>query len=353
MWGKSIFKTLWVTSALLALTACEPGPVQTTEAPPLLSNAAPFNGELTTSSPINVNDGSRYEWVSVALPAGEVTRIEMGGPLQGRLALFQDGRMLAVSQPVCCNPEARSGRPYVLARGEEGAQYQLGVSGLNSNSFGPYSLRASTSDIRDGGPLGAGDTLKGWLNGVSGTAEYGHVYDVKVSQAAGYEFTLRSSDFDAFLTLTGAGQEWSNDDGAGGADARLTVFLEPGDYKVKATALGGRDSGMYTLSSVVSDVPLSDGGEIRAGHAADIFLRSGTKDNYRLVVEQARRYVIDLESDHFDALLMIKGPDLETGDDDGGNNFNARLELDLEPGIYDLTAMAVNEGGGSYRLTVQ
>lgn len=453
---------------LLALTACQPDGAQDKAASAPLTRETPFSGELTTRSPMNLNDGSRYEVVPVRLAAGQTTRIALEGSLKGTLAVFQDGRLLAASrplaasQPQCCNASAGAGAgsAYVVVHSDVDGDYQLGVSGVNGNSFGPFRVIASALDARNGGALASPETVTGWLNGVNtGSATSANVYDVTVAQAGPYEFTLRSTEFDAHLALSGGVISMQNDDGAGGSDARLTVFLEPGSYQLKAGALEGQGAGMYTLSSttpsappgvqlqnggtlaldttvagmlvqdaipyeiqlqerrlvVVSmqseqldshlslqgngvrlenddggdnrdaridavldpgtyrimaravddgtgmftlstqtlDAPAVGGGDIAVGHAGESFLTSGGRDVYRLTVERAGRYVIHMGSSQFDALLNVQGNGIEQTDDDGGNNYDARLELDLAPGVYTVSATAADNGGGTYRLTVQ
>lgn len=448
--------TLLAAVSLLALTACQKEGAKNDKAatPASLTRETPVSGELTTSSPMNLNDGSRYAEVPVRLAAGQTTRIALEGALQGKLTLFQKDQLIAASRPLCCS--AGGGSSYVVVRSDADGDYRLGVSGMNSNSYGPFRVTASALDARNDGALAATETVAGWLNGV---ATGGNVYDVTVAQAGPYEFTLRSTEFDAHLALTGRAFAVENDDGAGNTDARLTVFLEPGSYQLKASAVEGQGTGMYTLSSttpqapagasfqnsgalaldttvagllmrdemvyeiqlgerrrvIVSmqseqldshlslqgsgvrlenddsgnnrdaridtaldpgtyrivaravdestgmftlstqtlDAPPAGGGDITVGHAGEALLMTGGHDVYRLTVERAGRYVIYLGSNQFDALLNIEGNGVEQMDDDGGNNYDSRLELNLAPGVYTVTVAAADEQGGPYRLTVQ
>ena len=450
--------TLLVALPLLALTACQPEGAQDKAAPASLTRETPVSGELTTSSPMNLNDGSRYAEVPVRLAAGQTTRLALEGALQGRLTLFQKDQLLAASRPLCCT--TGNGSTYVVVHSEADGDYRLGISGMDSNSYGPFRVTASALDARNGGALATTETVAGWLNGLSaGNQSGGNLYDVTVTQAGPYEFTLRSTEFDAHLALTGRAFAVENDDGAGDTDARLTVFLEPGSYQLKASAVEGQGTGMYTLSSatpsapagatfqnggtlaldstvagmlmknamvyeiqlgerrrlVVSmqseqvdshlslqgngirlenddsegsrdaridaaldpgtyrivaravdestgmftlstqtlDSPLAGGGDITVGHAGEALLTNGGRDVYRLAVARAGRYVIYLGSNQFDALLHIEGNGIEQADDDGGNNYDSRLELDLAAGVYTVTVAAVDEQGGPYRLAVQ
>lgn len=62
--------------------------------------------------------------------------------------------------------------------------------------------------------------------------------------------TLRSSDFDAYLTVVSP-TAWadSDDDSGGGTDSRVTVTIdEGGTWKVWATTLRAGETGSYTLT---------------------------------------------------------------------------------------------------------
>lgn len=459
MRGNGIQKTtLLAAVSLLALAACQQDGAKEDKAaqPAPLTRETPFSGEITTSSPMNLNDGSRYAQVPMRLAAGQATRIALDGALQARLTVFQDGRLLATNRPLCCNAGA-GGPSYVVVQSDVEGDYLLGVSGLDNKSFGPFRLTASALEARNGGALGAAETVTGWLNGVTTD---GNTYDVIVDQAGPYEFTLRSTEFDAHLKLTGTTLTAENDDGVGTTDSRLTVYLEPGRYQLQANAVespasglytltsdkprlpagasfqnegalaldttvagmlmqetatyeirleerrrvvvtmrsgqldshlslqgsgvraendddgGSRDAridvaldpgtyrivaravdegtGMFMLSTQTSDAPPAGGGDISVGHVAEALLSPAGRDVYRLTVPRAGRHVIYMGSNAFDSLLHIEGNGIEEMDDDGGNNYDARLDLDLSPGVYTVTATAASGGsGGPYRLTVQ
>jgi len=455
---KGFHRTALLAAApLLALTACQPRDISKQADTTSLTYETPVNGELTTRSPMNLNDGSRYEVVPLRLTPGETTRIALEGALRGRLAVFQDNQLLAASRPMCCGGDP--GSAYVVVRTNSDSDYRLGVSGADGNSFGPFRVTASALDARNGGAMAPGETVTGWLNDITANAAIGHVYDVNVTQAGPYEFTLRSDEFDAHLSLTGEALSVENDDGADGSNARLSVLLEPGSYQLKANAVGGPATGLYTLSSatlrlpagtalqnggelapdtsvagmlgqdaleyglqlgerrrvVISmqsrqldsyltlegngvmmenddggrnrdaridtvlepgtyrigaramggatgmftlstqtlDIPGPNGGDIAIGHTGDALLATGGRDVYRLKAERAGHYVIYMGSDSFDALLNIQGNGIDETNDDGGKNYDARLQLELSPGVYTVTATSADGEGGVYRLSVE
>jgi len=81
------------------------------------------------------------------------------------------------------------------------------------------------------------------------------VYSFRARAGTTYRITLRSSDFDAFLTVgTGAGDESmdiveTDDDGADGTDSRLLVRPDADTtYYIRANSLGGGETGAYVLA---------------------------------------------------------------------------------------------------------
>ena len=108
-------------------------------------------------------------------------------------------------------------------------------------------LRGATdgdaSDIR--GRLEAGDPVR----------EDGSYYDqitMDMSSGSGWSVTMRSADFDAFLTLHApSGATYSDDDSGGGTNARVeigTAIGEPGEWRIWANSLGAGATGEYTLT---------------------------------------------------------------------------------------------------------
>ncbi|NLC22112.1 MAG: hypothetical protein GX771_09430, partial [Halomonadaceae bacterium] len=66
--------------------------------PPALAVGERERGEITSASELNGKDGSRFERFTLSLEEGALVEIELGGPLQGALALFDaDETLLATS----------------------------------------------------------------------------------------------------------------------------------------------------------------------------------------------------------------------------------------------------------------
>ena len=64
-------------------------------------------------------------------------------------------------------------------------------------------------------------------------------------------------------------------------------------------------------------------------------------------------YDIRLESDAFDPVLKLEGPDVDAENDDG-DGINSRLSLSLKPGKYTLTARGLGSGvSGMFKLSAK
>lgn len=115
-------------------------------------------------------------------------------------------------------------------------------------------------------PISVGQTVRGTLTPSSPKMSDGSHYHLhRVTGRAGQTITitLRSDDFDAYLSVGGmvAGDLYVtnyDDDSAGGTDARVVVtFLHGGeddDYVIRANTVSGGETGAYTLA-------ITEGGE--------------------------------------------------------------------------------------------
>ncbi|TVR03304.1 MAG: hypothetical protein EA398_05310 [Deltaproteobacteria bacterium] len=182
-------------------------------------------------------------------------------------------------------------------------------------------------------------------------------------------FDLESRAFDAYLyLLDDQGRVVAfDDDGGVGLNARLMhAFEQPGTYRLAATSFGGRSEGPYTLRSTALGVagppapvfegqPLHD--QLEAGDTVSpLDGRRSVARMHELRVEEAgERWLIDLESDMFDAYLYVLREDgsVLTFDDDGGEGLNSRLVHSFsEPGTYLLVATSFG-GTSTGRYTLR
>lgn len=241
------------------------------------------------------------------------------------------------------------------------------------------------------GPLRPGQTHSGTLSRSDPTADDRSHYDVWTYTGKRGEtvtFTLRSSDFDAYLAFGRMeGGRFvpldSDDDGAGGTDARLEVTL-PGDgeYAVRANTLQGGETGSYTLFAQQGSSPAvvrasagsSDGGigaftsvgALRPAQAASGALEDtdpktfdGTHyDDWTYVGKRGEQVSVTLRSAAFDAYLMFGR--LEDGkfsyvqaEDDGAGGNDSLLKVTLPAdGTYVFRVNTLFAGKGPYTITL-
>jgi hypothetical protein len=217
---------------------------------------------LTASDPA-LPDGSYYHEWAYEGTAGERIRIDM------RSSDFD-------AYLVLTNPSTGQ----VLARNDDGGEgtdarieltlpttgrYLVRTNSLAAGETGRYSLsvtqlRESTAAASTGARvIVAGETRRGELTTSSVVLGDGSYYDIWHYDGTAGErirIEMRSTDFDAFLSFgREVGGEFetldSDDDGAGGTDARIDFTLPSnGRYVIRANALHADRVGAYTLSVV-------------------------------------------------------------------------------------------------------
>jgi len=223
-------------------------------------------------------------------------------------------------------------------------------------------------------PVQAGQTVSGRLNNLSRTAEDQSFYDLYTYQGRRGErvrVTMRSSDFDAYLSLGRVGANGtferiaSDDDGAGGTDALVDVTLPAdGTYAIRANTLSAGDVGAYTLrvegGSAASATQAIRMGQSVAGRLSGSDPQLPDDSHYTHWTFEGRagqQVTAILRSNDFDAYLVLGR--MEGGafrsiasDDDGAGGTDARVSATLpSTGTYTLRVNTV-EGGetGAYAL---
>jgi serine/threonine-protein kinase len=76
-------------------------------------------------------------------------------------------------------------------------------------------------------------------------------YPLQLDQRGMITITLQSDQFDTFLYLVRNGVELGrDDDGGGGFNSRISLWLEPGTYAVRVASFGDQGGGPFVLSAV-------------------------------------------------------------------------------------------------------
>lgn len=361
-------------------------------------------GVLAATDPLSAG-GRRVQVWRLAVPAGEPVQVDLVsgafdaflyvvGPGLGEGLRDDDGGS-GLDSRICFVPR------------EEG-EYRVVASSLGGET-GDFLLRANldpegrcggaeeveTLDLdalpAEGRVLEAGANVEGALS-ADDLRFYGSpVQAWEVPGRAGESFSvdLRSTDFDAFLTLTGPGLEGelSDDDGAGRCDSRITLsFPEDGSYHLVVSSLSGAQ-GRFTLTAASepgpelegSCVPPSSGGteevedevtleEVGAqgplplpGSVEGAFTGSETVvggrplQGWQMEATAGERIAVTNLSPELDTYLLLSGPGFPRAisDDDGAGDLDARLCVEVpETGIYTVFAGPFSSAprGSEYRL---
>lgn len=229
-----------------------------------------------------------------------------------------------------------------------------------------------------------GQSVSGELTEADPTLDDGSHYDVWRFAAVAhhrYRVTLRSDDFDAYLSVgadaSGECQGCqTDDDGAGGTDARVEFTRhENGTYEIRANSYDADETGRYTLAledeGVVHGEP-DDGaapagtpialGQAVTGELArgDRKVGSSYQDTWTYRGQAGETITVTLRSEDFDAYLQAG--QYESGEcqeldhnNNGAGGRDARLTVTLhEDGAYHLHVSSVDQGGtGAYTLVIE
>lgn len=188
--------------------------------------------------------------------------------------------------------------------------------------------------------------------------------------------TLRSEDFDAYLTMGEFdGGECTdmdaNDNGAGGTDSRITVEL-PGDgaFHMHVSSVDQGGTGAYTLlvervtdrESGAPPMPISPGETLQERLSeSDTREADGSyRDAWTFRGRAGETFVVTMRSEDVDAFLHVgrmAGDEWELleSDDDGAGDGDAQVTLTLpDDGEYLIRAGSYDEGEtGAYTLRVE
>ena len=377
-------RSQWLGCSLTLIAACLlPAAVG---AQTRISAGQTVNGRLASTDP-TLSDGSHYHLYEYRGSAGDRLEIIMrsddfdtylaGGPLEGGDIDGQDSDDDGAGGTdsrltVTVGPSGVYGiRANSLSEGETGV-YTLTVELLSVGAVGSAATAVGARAIA------SGETVTSSLDESDPVLSDGSHYETYVYRGRPGEpivIVMRSSDFDAYLaggTPQGADieAEETDDDGAGGRDAMLSVTVPPsGVYGIRANSLSEGETGAYTLtvqgmagSSSAAGVRTLRVGETVAGSFQESTptLGDGSHyDTYYIDASAGDRLFVTMTSGEFDTYLRWgrgegDGFELLATDDDGGGGTNSRLEVEVESaGRYTIQANAfTSDGTGAYTLSL-
>ncbi len=342
-----LFAALSLTLALAACQKLGSGGGGDGDTAPSLAVGDSVSGEITSSSRLNYNDGSRHQGYRVTLKSGQAVALELGGALDGQLSVFDGQSLLASASSRGYEGEAGTSEVSLAFKAPKDGTYLVAVNSAGADAFGPFKLKSSQVTPYDGKPLGAGSEAIDWLMGDK------QDYTLKVDKAGIYTIAMESGALDAYLHLSGHGIDIEDDDGGGNLNARIRAYLEPGDYTIGTSSLNGSTGAFklkVALTPVDKDLIIRDGSALVIGRTAQGMVDSRGRRSFVLDLHAARHLQFDAIADNFDSVLRISGPGIDAEDDDGGNGTNARLVLQLGPGRYTVTVSSFGSQQGVFEL---
>ncbi|MFC3863942.1 hypothetical protein [Alcaligenes aquatilis] len=228
-------------------------------------------------------------------------------------------------------------------------------SAMGSQNFqGGFSLQIKPEEMTGEVELKNGDSLVLDGEGRSG---------LFTGETQTYSFTLPEPklvtvlmDAQGFQATMEVDSTSANQYGDEAGQQRVRGVLAAGEHQVKIS--GANQAGLFALSAVADDVPANaGGGTIRVGEPRQALMLQGiTSDSYQLTVRQPGSYIIDMTSPIFDTYLVLRKDGQSVAeDDDSGGDMNARLEVQLEAGDYEVKAMSLGsyEQDMEYELSVK
>jgi len=344
-----------LTALALASGCATIGSDRFIEAPELVSGN-PLQAELNTSSPANLNNGSRYSahWFCAtdAVPNAFYT---FQAPFPAELTLFnQQGWLIDQA-----NVMPGASTPVDILMGPTIGQCSLlVVNGNDSEAYGPYRLIEQAIANPDD-TLSTDQSLLGSIDADTGRIRY----PLSVDSPTQISITLRDASRSLGMSLSGPAVN-ADAKACGSSTLTLDAYLEPGNYELELltnrrpvadadeyempdTALPCGDAlvdegSFYQLDTASTTLPqgIRNGGLLSHGDTLSGLLLSTAGNPYRLVLEQPSEVIVNLASDDFDTLLSVSGPDTELDNDDTGDGTNSQISSILMPGTYTVTAMS-------------
>lgn len=345
-------------------------------------------GQLTAADP-ELDDGSHYDVWRFAAQARHRYRVTLrSSDFDAYLSVGSE----AAECDDCATDDDGAGGTDALVEftGREDGTYVIRANSYDGGETGDYELTLEDEGLVEeheeehedaaemGEPVTLGEPVTGTLargDRKVGTS-YSDTWTYHGREGETIVVTLRSADFDAYLTLGEFdGGECTdmdaNDNGGGGTDSRITVELpNDGAFHIHVSAVGQGETGAYTLQveqvtdreSGAPPMPISPG-ETLDGRLSESDTREADgsfREEWVFRGEAGETFVVTQRSDEFDSLLqvgrMVDGEwERIESDDDGGGDSDAQLTITLpESGEYVIRAGSyLEDETGAYTLQLR
>jgi hypothetical protein len=259
-----------------------------------------------------------------------------------------------------------------------GARYMVKLRGYSDNT-GSYTIRTQYSSLEET-PMEPNNTRNqayaveagGTITGIFQDSNDAEWFSVQIPRQGLLKVHTEGSR-DTYLRLYDGRENLlsENDDGGDSYNARLSAVVEPGLYYVELTEYNG-SSGLYTLYIELTDALGSDQYEndntaanakpieVDAAAQRRTFTDGNDVDWARFTVSRRGYYGIRARGENnlrLDTYIELYDTDenLIDEDDDGGENYDSYLRVQLDPGDYyiKVTTLDSNPPEDYYLLSVE
>ncbi|MEW5916751.1 MAG: Ig-like domain-containing protein [Gemmatimonadota bacterium] len=217
-------------------------------------------------------------------------------------------------------------------------------------------------------PITVGQTLSGTLASTDCRLQDQTVlqaFRFTLNAAATLEIQMTSAVVDAYLfVLDGSGNVIAeDDDGGSGTNARVMLSFAAGQYTILANTFDPNSYGAFQLTVAPAPQPCVASRATVLPAALTGALAAATScrlnddrlvDLYDITISATSTVRVDMSSAVIDPFLVIfdAAGQLVAQDDDAGAGFNARIEVQLQPGRYLVVASAQPAQVGPYGLNM-
>jgi hypothetical protein len=365
-----------------------------------LSIGSSVSGSLTDEDP-TLDDDSHYDLWTYRGSSGETIRLTLRSDDFDAYLSFGQSEGDDFTESAHDDDGTGGTDSKLTVTLSEDGEYTVRVNSLSEGETGEYTLlleqgdpsevSVEDEDDHDGGEsvtpdplpqptsIRSGQTVNGELTESDPRMEDASRYDLYSFNARrGQEVvaTMRSSAFDSYMALGQIDGESfnsieSNDDSAGGNDARINFRVpRDGAYVIRANSLFANQTGAYTVELKLGEVPPTvelTTQAIRYGQTVNGQLAASDPqmdddshfDLWKFTGRQGDKIVITMKSGTFDTYAAFGR--MENGDfvqiesnDDGAGGTVSKIEYTLESdGEYVIRANSLfSKGLGAYTLNL-
>jgi hypothetical protein len=301
------------------------------------------------------------DYFSVSSVRRSLVTIDVDGDFDSRLELF-DSQGALIDE----NDDYGSGyNPHIEFLAEADTPYIIRVFGYSDNT-GTYTIRTAASEFNEAemepnNSRGSAFAVEpnSALTGVFDSGTDAEWFSVRIPQEGGLLRVYTAGSRDTILKLWDRNELLAeDDDGGDGYNARIASVLVAGTYYIELTELNG-SQGIYTLHVELSEILGADQYEndntfsrAKTLEIGEVQRRTFTGGNdmdwVRFTVTARGRYGIRARGENnlrLDTYIELynDSEDLIDDDDDGGENYDSYLNIELEPGTYYLKVSTLDD----------